>query len=344
MTLPASGAISLSQVNTELGLASTTTISLNNSNVRTLFGKPSGTISMSDGYGKSNRASASYTFSAHTSNASLNVSGLSGYSAGSTDITVYVNSGIYLWASTTGNYALNITGASAGDKIILVNAGYIMGAGGNGATNVGVGSSVGGPAINTPVAMNVNNTGYIGGGGGGGGGGGSTQLGLGGGGAGGGGGGYYSGGSYTPGGAIGATGSSGGSGTGHGGGGGRIMPGTGGAGGSGSVSNAGSYGSVSRFSGSGGGSGGGGGVAVSSLNTSGSGTAGSGGSAGATGGNGSGSGSFGAGGGGGGWGASGGSPGGGTSYAPSAGGKAINTNGNTITWIAGQSQVYGSVS
>ena len=54
MTLPASGAISLSQVNTELGIASTTAISLNQTNVRTLFGKPSGVISMSDGYGKSN--------------------------------------------------------------------------------------------------------------------------------------------------------------------------------------------------------------------------------------------------------------------------------------------------
>lgn len=57
MTLPASGnSISLSQVNTELGRGSTATISMNETAVRSLFGKPGSgnTISMSDGWGKSN--------------------------------------------------------------------------------------------------------------------------------------------------------------------------------------------------------------------------------------------------------------------------------------------------
>ncbi len=53
MALPASGSISLSQVNTELGIASTTAISMNQTNVRSLFGVASGVISMSNGYGKS---------------------------------------------------------------------------------------------------------------------------------------------------------------------------------------------------------------------------------------------------------------------------------------------------
>lgn len=56
MTLPVSGnSISLSQVNTELGRSATATINMNDSAVRSLFGKAGSgtTISMSDGLGKS---------------------------------------------------------------------------------------------------------------------------------------------------------------------------------------------------------------------------------------------------------------------------------------------------
>ena len=54
MTLPASGAISFSNINTELGFTSTAQISLNDANVRTLFGVASGAIDMNTGHGKSN--------------------------------------------------------------------------------------------------------------------------------------------------------------------------------------------------------------------------------------------------------------------------------------------------
>ena len=54
MALPASpNAISLGQVNTELGITSTIVISLNDAAVRTLFAISSGPIAMSDGHGKS---------------------------------------------------------------------------------------------------------------------------------------------------------------------------------------------------------------------------------------------------------------------------------------------------
>lgn len=52
MVLP-TGTISMANVNVELGLSSTTTISLNQTNVRTLAGVASGTISMNDLRGKS---------------------------------------------------------------------------------------------------------------------------------------------------------------------------------------------------------------------------------------------------------------------------------------------------
>lgn len=53
MTLPV-GTISLNDVNVELGLSGTTTISMNQTSVRTLAGVPSGQISMSNLQGKSN--------------------------------------------------------------------------------------------------------------------------------------------------------------------------------------------------------------------------------------------------------------------------------------------------
>jgi hypothetical protein len=55
MALPASGAISLGAVNTELGLTSATLISLGGSSVRTLYGISTGAIRLAaDGYNKAN--------------------------------------------------------------------------------------------------------------------------------------------------------------------------------------------------------------------------------------------------------------------------------------------------
>ena len=54
MALPASGAISLFDVNTELGLTRTAQLGLLCTNVRTLFGTASGAVGLQTGYGKSN--------------------------------------------------------------------------------------------------------------------------------------------------------------------------------------------------------------------------------------------------------------------------------------------------
>ena len=53
MTLPASGPISFNAINIELGQSGTTTADINQTSYRTLASVPSGTISLSNFYGKS---------------------------------------------------------------------------------------------------------------------------------------------------------------------------------------------------------------------------------------------------------------------------------------------------
>jgi len=178
MALPASGAISLSAVNTELALSSTAQITMNDAAVRSLFGVASGAITMNNGYGKSNRTPLSVTYSTNTTDASLNIAALGGYVSGKTDVTVTVNSGIYVYGSSTGTPGLTISGGAAGDTVTLVNNGYILGRGGAGG-NGGPGSpangdpgSAGGTALSVSRAVSITNNGTIAGGGGGGGGGG----------------------------------------------------------------------------------------------------------------------------------------------------------------------------
>lgn len=296
----------------------------------------------------SNRVTLSYTYATNTANASLNVTSLSGYVAGITDITITVNSGVYLYSTSTANAGLTLTGGTTGDTITLVNNGYIMGKGGNGYgcytpnAYTSVASTAGGPALSLGFNTTIDNTNasaYIGGGGGGGGGGESGASTGGGGGAGGGnGGGSWTNGccaSYsTYGGSGGGVGSLGSNGTYNtilsAAGGGRIFPGTGGTG-------ARPWSTVAL----GGGAGGGGALQGNY------GYPGDGGSANNPGGNAASSSAYYTGGGGGGWGASGGSGVDGTAgyKAGSAGGKAVSLNGKTVTWVSGNTtRVYGAIS
>ena len=350
MTMPASGVLNMGgtsspvSVAQELGLSLTATISMNDANVRTLAGVGgSGTSwSMNSLYGKSNRVSISSTFAASTANASLNVAGIGGYIAGRSDITVTVNSSVYLYSTSTGTPGLTLTGGTAGDTLTVVNNGFIMGMGGVGGNSNFIAAGAGGTALSLGYTTTVNNTNgaaYIGGGGGGGGGGNANGGGGGAGGGVGGSGTYVAGGT---GGGIGATGSNGAAGTSPGlsaggGGGGRIFPGVGGA----SVSSV----NNQAVAGNGGGSGGSG---SAQSPVKGSATSGAGGSGSAVGGNGgptvrtaSGAG------GGGGWGATGGTSENrnSTNVAGGAGGKAVALNGFSITWTSGDTtRVYGSVS
>lgn len=336
MTLPASGPISFNQINVELGLSGTATGSLNDAAYRTLAGVPSGAISMSNFYGKSNRVAISYTFTGSTANASLNVAAIGGYIAGKSDVTVTVNPGVYLWGYSTSfppglTPGLTLSGGTSGDTVTLVNNGYIMGQGGDAGYTNSPNGFPGGPALSLGYPTTINNTNgsaYIGGGGGGGG---SGALGIGGGGAGGG----RSNSGNTPGGTAGANGSGGSAVTGV-----NASTVNGAGGGGGGYYSTGAKGAPTYY---GPGSSGGrifpgttGLGAVSGV-PGGSGSGGNGGGANAAGGNGYS-------GGGGGWGANGGTGGAG-SLSGGTGGKAVSLNGNSVTWVSGNtSRVYGGVS
>lgn len=77
MALPASGPLSASQINVELGRAVGAAFSMNDAAVRSLAGKPSGPISFSDLLGKSART---YVYDANLAvGASTSIAGATGY-------------------------------------------------------------------------------------------------------------------------------------------------------------------------------------------------------------------------------------------------------------------------
>ena len=250
MTLPASGAISLSQVNVELGLSATAQIGMNDAAVRTLFGVPSGAISMSDGYGKANQFA--FAIASNQTNANLRTLALNAGWNGTSKVVATINSGIYVSSNSTGTPALTVNG-SFPNGVELVNNGFIVGRGGNGGTGGGLtnggggingsAGSTGGLALSVSTTISIRNNGTVGGGGGGGGGGanditssGKSLL-------------YYGGGGGG-GGRSSTTNSSGGAG-------GYAFHGSGGTGGAGTTASAGAGGS--RGGGAGGLGGGGGG-------------------------------------------------------------------------------------
>lgn len=283
------------------------------------------------------------------------------------DAQITVNSGVYVWSDNISIAAFT-TGSLVADSVIsIVNNGYIIGRGGNGGNSNPVdtfgvtppAAQAGGSAINLNYPVSITNNSYIAGGGGGGRGGYSA----GGGGAGGGTGGTaFAGTQSQTGGAGGAPGSAGSNGSnitggsydrkGSGGGGGRIIPGTGGAGGENTAASM--YGRGGQEGGGGGGgigddddwSFGGGGGGRAGGGTGGSGITGVTGRDGTTtsGGRGWGDPYYNGGGGGGPWGGSGGaSDSNANSFAGAAGGKCVNLNGNSVTWVATGTR-YGAIS
>lgn len=334
MTLPVSGALSMSAINAEFGRGN----NLNSYRGTTWFTDAgasgtfsSGAISMSEFYGKRPTSPTfSFTISSNQVNANLRTLAVNAGWNQSSAVVATIASNVYIYSNSTGTPGLTINGSWPGG-LELVNNGFVMGQGGAGGSGAaGVGGAAGGPAISLGVSCSIRNNSYIGGGGGGGASGSQSFATGGGGGAGGGNGGAN--GYGLAGGAGGGPGSlgldggqnfSGKSGTaGSGGGGGRVMPGSGGLGGGVSPNG--------NMLGVGGGAGGGGGRTSSFGNPG-----GTGGSAGNVGGN-----ANSAGAGGGGWGASGGTS---TPRAGGAGGRAVQLNGFSVTWLATGTR-YGAIS
>ena len=177
MTMVSSGPISLGgnattgglnqSINIELGQSATATISLNDANVRTLLGVPSGAISLNNAYGKANQFA--FTISTNQTNANLRSLAVAAGWNQTSRVSATIAGGVTLSSNNTGIAALTVSGSFPGG-VAVINNGSIIGMGGNGGNGGGAGAN-GGAAFLTSVAVTVTNNGAFYGGGGGGGGG-----------------------------------------------------------------------------------------------------------------------------------------------------------------------------
>lgn len=122
------------------------------------------------------RLVANITISSDTANYTLGTSKVTGYKAGKTDVILTINSGVYVYSSSTGSYAFTVDNTwTTGDTVTIVNNGTIIGRGGTGGNSrineSSLAGSSGGPALYVQRAASINNVNRISGGGGGGGGG-----------------------------------------------------------------------------------------------------------------------------------------------------------------------------
>lgn len=163
----------MSHLNTEMQYSTTAQISLNDAPIRGLLGRTGSStqISLADGYSRTNRVTINVTITSNQIDYVLANNIGSSYLAGKTTINFTINPGVFVYASSTGAWALQISGATTGDVINFYNYGSIRGRGGNGGSSGSGAGSGGGPALYVGCAVNIWNYGDICGGGGGGGGG-----------------------------------------------------------------------------------------------------------------------------------------------------------------------------
>ena len=180
MPLPANGEISLNQIHLEAGGVSSTTCSLNDTDIRELVDKAPEEISrFSDFYGT--QREFRITISSTLVDLDLRQFALDNGWDGQEPAYITIPSGIAIRGSVDNNStaALTISGSWPGG-VTLINNGIIEGRGGAGGTGGIQGANgnagrAGGRALRATTACFVQNTGIIRGGGGGGGGGGGSD-------------------------------------------------------------------------------------------------------------------------------------------------------------------------
>lgn len=123
MTLPASGQISMNEVNVELDRSGTTQIALNDADVRALAGVPSGQISMSNLWGKSNVGEnwSANLVAGFTNYGVMTDNGTNWAVATNTGYVLYSTDGGLSWVTTNRPTTAALWGASRVSSTFLTN-------------------------------------------------------------------------------------------------------------------------------------------------------------------------------------------------------------------------------
>lgn len=128
MTLPATGPISLSDVNVELGKAANAAITLNDTDVRTLAGKASGAISLSDLRGKSAATDGTVSLSGYQVNSyGTDQAASSSYTLSSTGDITFTISGDTNGTQDIGDWISPKSGMANYECLATVTSGTLSG-------------------------------------------------------------------------------------------------------------------------------------------------------------------------------------------------------------------------
>jgi hypothetical protein len=90
------------------------------------------------GKGLGRRISVIVTLASNQINYTLGTAQIPGYASGTTDVTLVVNSGVYVYSTNTANAGLTVAALAAGDTVSIINNGFIIGQGGAGGADKAV--------------------------------------------------------------------------------------------------------------------------------------------------------------------------------------------------------------